>query len=348
MKHTALDFFRRVKINPNIGLGHHAQIIEIQCQREYEGKGAFPCYIGHLIADGNPESATPLGLRAMLEMPQVQGVFTWSRGGGWFGPYLKNEFWCRLNTYVISALVRDTTRSETDIFNDFCRGLGLSDSSASSFRKACLLSSEALLLGRYCEAYDQKWQEATIPTELWMRDDRLGGMDQLAPIFRYLHQNGMTTDAIQEKKESVKLWKQALLEFKNVAMPNSALQEMIEVSFRYGLGLFEIICIGWEILSLDYVAQIGVPINKTKLRQLQGAYDDAWSTYRSLQEFSVHCATLYNGKFWNWPGKPALPGLDSSVKNAMRHLGEEPLPLEVQPAVPAEKSWFGVGVDGAV
>jgi hypothetical protein len=99
---------------------------------------------------------------------------------------------------------------------------------------------------------------------------------------------------------------------------------------------------------LDYVAQIGVPINKTKLRQLQGAYDDAWSTYRSLQEFSVHCATLYNGKFWNWPGKPALPGLDSSVKNAMRHLGEEPLPLEVQPAVPAEKSWFGVGVDGAV
>ena len=39
IKHTALDFWRRVKFNPCICCGKHYQVIEVQCQREYEGKG---------------------------------------------------------------------------------------------------------------------------------------------------------------------------------------------------------------------------------------------------------------------------------------------------------------------
>lgn len=346
IKHTALDFFRRVKVNPALGIGQHSQIIEIQCQREYEGKGAFPNYIGHLIAAGLPENTNPLGLSTLLQMPNIQGVFTWSRGGGWFGPYLKNEFWCGLNVEIITSIARDPLRREPEIFADYCRTtLGMDDASGSAFRNACLLGAEALLAGRYCEAYDAQWQQATIPTELWMRDDRLGGMDQLRPVFQYLHEHGMTAEALEEKWTSVRLWKEALGEFEKVVMRDPSLKEIVETSFRYGTLLFEIIALGWEILSHDFAANSGYSIDPAKLRKLHSRYLTAWQDYRKLGASAPGCATLFKGNFWNWPGKPALPGLDASVSAAIDRLdGSAPVDI---PFPALEKTWFGMGVDGA-
>jgi hypothetical protein len=348
IKHTALDFFRRVKVNPSIGLGLHQQIIEVQCQREYEGKGAFPSYIGHLLAEGAPENKKPIGLGALLQMPNSRGVFTWSRGGGWFGPYLKNEFWPRLNIEVISALARDPQRSEVSIFADFCRDdMGMSAASADAFRRACLLSAQALLMGRYCAAYDDQWEEATIPTELWMRDDRLGGMDQLEPIFLYLDEQGKTRSALDEKWESVRLWRQSLKEFESVEIPDPALQKALDTSFRYGVALFEIIAIGWDILAIDFAASHDRQAETGRLRELHEKYQAAWAAYRELQQPDSDCASLFRGDFWNWPGKPALPGLDASVSNAMRHLNGSRLAVKNSSRPPLNKSWMGVGVDGA-
>ena len=45
IKHTALDFWRRVRFNDCLTAGKHRQIVEVQCQREYEGKGAYPCLL---------------------------------------------------------------------------------------------------------------------------------------------------------------------------------------------------------------------------------------------------------------------------------------------------------------
>lgn len=52
VKHTQLDYWRTVPFNPTIGIGHHRQIIEVQCQREYEGKGAYPNYVGQGVING--------------------------------------------------------------------------------------------------------------------------------------------------------------------------------------------------------------------------------------------------------------------------------------------------------
>ena len=35
---------RPAKWNPQLGTGKHAQIIEVELQREYEGKSAYPNY----------------------------------------------------------------------------------------------------------------------------------------------------------------------------------------------------------------------------------------------------------------------------------------------------------------
>jgi hypothetical protein len=42
VKHVQLDFWRYSAFNPCLGIGRHAQIVEVECQREYEGKGAHP------------------------------------------------------------------------------------------------------------------------------------------------------------------------------------------------------------------------------------------------------------------------------------------------------------------
>ena len=44
IKHTAGDFWRFNDFNQQLAIGKHAQVIEVECQREYEGKGAFPNY----------------------------------------------------------------------------------------------------------------------------------------------------------------------------------------------------------------------------------------------------------------------------------------------------------------
>lgn len=55
IKHTSGDFWRNRDFNQAIGAGHHKQIVEVQCAREYEGKGAFPNYIAGGVIDGFEE-----------------------------------------------------------------------------------------------------------------------------------------------------------------------------------------------------------------------------------------------------------------------------------------------------
>ena len=108
IKHQAGDFLRMTPFNPTLGIGKHRQIVEVQCQREAYGKGAHPFYIGDGVINGWEEYAQimkpgqPKGLRDIVNNPNFAGVWTWSRGGGWEGPYITNELWCALNAYVIA------------------------------------------------------------------------------------------------------------------------------------------------------------------------------------------------------------------------------------------------------
>lgn len=76
VKHTQLDFWRFSAFNPCLGIGQHAQIVEVECQREYEGKGAHPNYIGSGVIDGFPEVAPVHGLQQAMASPLIKGVWT--------------------------------------------------------------------------------------------------------------------------------------------------------------------------------------------------------------------------------------------------------------------------------
>ena len=138
VKHCEGDFHWGNPFSRVLGIGRHSQVVEVQCQREYEGKGAYPNYIAHGVTEGFEEHDGQ-SLRKIWSNPLIAGMFTWSRGGGWKGPYITNELWCDLNTCVLSRWAQNPDRSEESIFNEYCSTiLKLSAEDAATFRKlAC-------------------------------------------------------------------------------------------------------------------------------------------------------------------------------------------------------------------
>ena len=149
------DFHRGNAFSKIIGQGPHPQIIEVQCAREYEGKGAYPNYIANGVIEGFEEhlNTMPAGkIRSLREFYQnselLQGVWTWTRGGGWDGPYIKNELWCDLNALVMAQWANHPTDSQEAIFRRYAVGhLKLKGDDVDRFRELCFLSAKAVLGG---------------------------------------------------------------------------------------------------------------------------------------------------------------------------------------------------------
>lgn len=313
IKHTALDFWRRVKVNECLGIGRHSQIIEVQCQREYEGKGAFPNYIMHGVIDGFPENVKSIGLWELADDPLYRGIFSWSRGGGWYGPYLKNEFWCDLNASVLAAWASNPQRSEEEIFREHAQQhLGLSENDTTRFRILCLLSADAVIKGRQCEVFDLVLRESILPTALWMRDDRLGGHEQLAPVLDFLGTRSLFEEALAEKSQAVEIWRRIQRLELAISWPDESLGNSIRASVDYGLRLFEWIRHGWHVMARGWQLDHGNAHAKRCLTKAIVAYDVARSHYQTLAE-NPACASMFEGKYFSLPGQPDVSGMDATV-----------------------------------
>ena len=318
IKHTALDFWRRVKVNECLTRGRHPQIVEVQCQREYEGKGAYPNYVMDGVINGFEENAARIGLKVLLANPQILGVYSWSRGGGWYGPYIQDELWPDLNAYVLAQFVRSPERSEEEIFADYARErLRLSAEDAARFRRLCLLSARAILKGRYCAAFDQALAEAVLPVANWMRDDRLGGRQQLEPVLRYLHQRGWIDAALREKIEAVAHWDEIAALADQLHCPEAARAQFIRLSAEYGRRLFRIVYQGWRALAAGCARERSGHGDPHEIADASARYAESWRDFRALAAEPL-CPTLYEGRYFGLPGTTPEPGLDESVEHYSR------------------------------
>jgi hypothetical protein len=307
IKHTALDFWRRVKVNECLLQGRHPQLIEVQCQREYEGKGAYPNYVMDGVINGFEENEVQTGLKDLINDPRILGVYSWSRGGGWYGPYISNELWPDLNAFVLAGFVRNPQRGEEEIFRQYAADkLGLRSGDIELFRELCLLSARAVLKGRYCEAFDCLLHESVLPTALWMRDDRLGGSLQLGILFDALAQRGRCDEALAEKEEAVALWNNISGLARRIAWSAGGAGDYVRLSAEYGRLLFSIIHQGWRAMIE------GRRGNTDALASAVELYDELWVEYRRLCE-DPDCPSLYVGKYFGMPGDPPDPGMDASV-----------------------------------
>jgi len=288
IKHQKGDFHQLTVFNPTLMIGKHRQIIEVQCQREAYGKGAHPYYIGDGVINGWEEYAwlmkpgQPKGLRDVVTNQLCAGVWTWSRGGGWEGPYLKNELWCDLNAYVVAEFAKNPNRTEEEIFNDFARTkLKITDADVKKFRELNLLSEKAVLRG----------QLTTLGANVnvWWARDHFFDEPDLSDFIK----KGLVDKALAEKAESVAMWRRIEQLAREIRFVDTNTQEFVEVSATYGRIKYEIIQEAWTVLFAAKIVDKSAQPNREKIHAAIERYDALWKEWRSLAEKHACCATLY-------------------------------------------------------
>jgi hypothetical protein len=280
VKHCEGDFHRGNPFSKIIGQGRIPQIIEVQCAREYEGKGAYPNYVANgVIEEFEEHRLHPTNSKFhsvgefARQSPLFAGIWTWSRGGGWQGPSIKNELWCDLNAWVMAQWAHDPQQPEESVFNRYAtEKLALDDADVKKFRRLALLSAEAVLRGSVDTMSD-------ISPE-WTRDD--GIMRPILPADPVKLKR-----VLDEKDEAVKLWEDILALAKEINFQDAKTKDYAVISAEYGLHLYQIFQAAFHLQA------VGVNGDKDDLKTWLAAYDKAWADYRLLPGKSDQCATLY-------------------------------------------------------
>ncbi|GAA3650102.1 hypothetical protein [Flavivirga jejuensis] len=284
IKHCEGDFHRARPFSKVIGQGRHPQIIEVQAAREYEGKGAYPNYIANGVIEGfeehdkMPEEKINSIREFVEKKPDLYGgIWTWSRGGGWEGPYIQSEMWCDLNAWVMAQWAKDTKQKEAFIFNRYAtERLHLKGDDVAKFRKLCLLSAEAVVRGRNSTHYDMDvW---------WTRDQGIGWPK---PAKDSIGQNRN----LKQKDESVAKWGEIVKLAKSIHWENKKAESHAIGSAEYGLRLYKI------YRALIYMSDAEFKGDKKRIQKWIKAYDKAWIDYKKLPEQYNTVATLYTQNY---------------------------------------------------
>jgi hypothetical protein len=300
MKHTYSDFWR-IGFNPTIGIGKHKQIVEVQCQREYEGKGAHPNFIAGGVIDGFPETTgqgTCSGLREMAQNPRIAGLWTWSRGGGWGGPYIPNELWCEANVAVLAAWGKNPASSVNELTRHYALSKGLSEQDADTFIEICELSAQGVWHGQYSERGDV--------SIYWTRDDVIGSR-QLVESFDKIIATGQVQDYLAEKNKAVAIWKHIEQLAESITSGDESLRAFIKTSCAYGRIKHEIFEQGWIFMLLEQVGNRTGQWDYPRMAQAMRHYDKLWKSWRDLEQ-EPGCGSLY---FEHYHQKQ--PGIDEAV-----------------------------------
>ena len=298
IKHQQGDFHQLTVLNPTLMIGKHRQLIEVQCQREAYGKGAHPYYVGDGVINGWEEYAwlmkpgQPRGLRDVVTNEQCAGVWTWSRGGGWEGPFLKNELWCDLNAYVVAEFAKNPARTEEEIFNEFARAnLKLTEADAKKFRDLNLLSTKAVLRG----------QLTTLGAKInvWWARDHFFDEPDLSDFMK----RGLVEKALAEKAEAVAMWNRIEALAHEIRFADASMQEFLETSAAYGRIKYSIVEQAWRVLLAARAGEQSGQYDRAAIRSAIKRYDELWVEWQALAARHPSCATLHKDiGFDNKPG----------------------------------------------
>jgi hypothetical protein len=283
IKHCEGDFHRGNPFSKVLGIGRHKQLVEVQCAREYEGKGAYPNYIANGVINGFEEhqalrkEGKLASIKELAErFPLFKGMWTWSRGGGWEGPYIQNELWCDLNAYVMSQWANNTNESELVIFERFAtERLKLSAPDVKKFRKLALLSADAVLRGRRSVNFSESIDK------LWTRDEYIG--------FPQLPKDGKVKTILAEKDSAIVLWKEVLALSKEIKFKDKETQSYAAVSAEYAVHLYEIYRAVYNLSAI----KDGLADATSKAKWLK-VYDTEWAAFEKLKKDHPDCATIYS------------------------------------------------------
>ena len=178
-KFTETDFWRYQRWNPaSLACGDRPVIYELQCQREFEGKGGIPDWQAPLWRDGAPETREAdevHGLREAADRVRLAGVWAWVRGGGWGGPFLRDETWIDANVYAAPRLADDPDAALDELARTWARDrLRIDD--AAAIEAVCDVlqaSPEIVRQAFYVEPFARGKRDPWHPAADWLQDDVL-------------------------------------------------------------------------------------------------------------------------------------------------------------------------------
>ena len=178
-KFTQTDFWRYQKWNPSsLHCGGRPILYELQCQREFEGKGGVPNWQAPLWRDGYPETrgqTDAAGLTALAGKLNIAGLWAWVRGGGWGGPFISNEAWIDANVFAVPRLADDPAIDMRDLARQWIdQRLNLADDAAVQPLVDLLLDSpEMVRQAFYIAPAARQRSEPWNPNGGWIQDDLL-------------------------------------------------------------------------------------------------------------------------------------------------------------------------------
>ncbi len=287
IKHTQTDFWRYNDFNPMIGRGHIGQIVEFQCAREYEGKGAFPNYIGPIFAE-DMRRASALG---------AQGAWIWDFGGGWGGPFLKSDRWVRANTDAASRLAQNPGLSPQALARDWA-AKEFGERASTNMAEMLMLSGDCVSKFMYIALYAREhrgWK----PSQNLMRDDIIRG-----EVLPQLYEGSKMSlpEVFAEKQQAVALAAKMreLMESSRSDIiadrGNQVYTESLD-SLIYMESLAKVMCHYVTGMFLFYQWQeTHDPAVAVRARQELLAWKDAWQHYRTDVPQLPGVASLYRSQ----------------------------------------------------
>lgn len=308
IKHVQGDYHRTYKFNPTLGIGKHKQVVEIQCQREYEGKGAYPNYIADGVLNGFEELKSdfrPYCLNQLKSNPNFAGIWTWSRGGGWRGPYIKNELWCDVNVAILANWANQMSLSEKDLFKKYAIANGFKGKDIKRFHRLALLSADAIVRGR---------ASLILPINVWWtRDQFIGGEKELKQNLQTIIERGLTNKVISEKSQSVAIWKEIVSLANEIQTGSPELRHYLQTSAKYGLLLYSIYEQGWIIMLKGCEGDMNGRYDTKGIHKAISNYDRLWKEYKLFGKIYLDCATLYEPYSFDFSSPPLYHNLKQGL-----------------------------------
>ena len=207
-KFTQTDFWRYQPWNQSSivagGKGGRPILYELQCQREFEGKGGIPNYQPTLWRQGMPEAfeADRGGLAEVSDKVNLAGLWAWVRGGGWGGPFVQEEAWIDANVAAVPKLADDPDANVMQLAKTWCSDRlkleepDLINAVTGILERSAELAREAFYFGPFTATKGSCWH----PAADWISDDQLNA-EACWRIIQRIPENELDL-AVQEKEHA--------------------------------------------------------------------------------------------------------------------------------------------------
>ena len=206
-KFTETDFWRYQRWNrSSLVCADRPLIYELECQREFEAKGAIPNWQVPLWRNGPdemPAGKSPAGLARVHKQVNLAGLWAWVRGGGWGGPFVSNETWIDANVFAVPMLADQPDADTQHLARQWITDrLKIAEGElASGMLDVLTHSPQTVLEGFYIATFAQNRADPWRPNGGWIADDLL----DTHAAWRIIQQvpNAQLDSIVEEKRRAV-------------------------------------------------------------------------------------------------------------------------------------------------